>query len=46
MLPASVIARGMYEEMRAHFGFSLQNGETSVTLEFREFDPETYQQMV
>lgn len=37
------IAKGMYEEMRSHFTMSLENDEVSLTLELREFDPETYQ---
>lgn len=40
------IARGMYAELRSQFQFSLEAGEVSLTLELREFDPETYQKMV
>lgn len=37
------IAEGMYEEMRSHFGMSMEHDEVSLTLEVREFDAETYQ---
>jgi 5-carboxymethyl-2-hydroxymuconate isomerase len=36
------IADGMYEELRSHFGMSLENDEVSLTLEVREFESETY----
>lgn len=39
------IAKAMYEELRSHFGMSLENGEVSLTLEIREFDADTYQKM-
>jgi 5-carboxymethyl-2-hydroxymuconate isomerase len=36
------IADGMYEELRSHFGMSLEASEVSLTLEVREFESETY----
>jgi 5-carboxymethyl-2-hydroxymuconate isomerase len=36
------IADGMYEELRSHFGMSLDAKEVSLTLELREMDAETY----
>jgi 5-carboxymethyl-2-hydroxymuconate isomerase len=37
------IAKRLYDELRSHFSVSLENQEVSLTLELREFDPDTYQ---
>ncbi len=39
------ISKAMYEELRSHFGMSLENHEVFLTLEVREFEAETYQKM-
>lgn len=36
------IADGMYEELCSHLNLSVDHDDISITLEVREFDPDTY----